>query len=107
MVQISKDDDLSKLEFMGFSMGYRLIERLVRERRRFEEELDIIKFICTDFWSSIYKKQMDTLRTNYLGVYILNDNSFRFLTKMSNSKQYLEMAPKVSIKNQFINSVGV
>lgn len=69
----------------------------MRERRRFEEELDVIKFICTDFWSSIYKKQMDTLRTNYCGVYILHDNSFRFLNKMSTGKQYLEMAPKVNI----------
>lgn len=61
---------------------------------RFKDELDMMKFICTDFWSAMYKKQIDNLRTNHQGVYVLQDNAFRFLTKMSNSKQYLEQAPR-------------
>lgn len=61
---------------------------------RFKDELDTVKFICTDFWSSIYKKQIDNLRTNHQGVYVLQDNAFRFLTKLSNSKQYLDIAPR-------------
>jgi len=32
-----------------------------------------MKFICTDFWSSINKKQIDNLRTNHQGVYVLQD----------------------------------
>ncbi|XP_060528749.1 trafficking protein particle complex subunit 6b [Cylas formicarius] len=88
-----KDEDLSTLEYVGFSVGYRLIERLTKEMTRFKEELDTMKFICTDFWSAIYKKQIDNLRTNHQGVYVLQDNNFRILNKMSNSKQYLEVAP--------------
>lgn len=61
---------------------------------RFKDELDTMKFICTDFWSAIYKKQIDNLRTNHQGVYVLQDNGFRFLTRMSNGKQYLDIGPR-------------
>jgi hypothetical protein len=54
-----------------------------------------MKFICTDFWSSINKKQIDNLRTNHQGVYVLQDNAFRFLTRLSAGRQNLELAPKV------------
>lgn len=87
-------DDLSNLEYIGFSTGYRIIERLTKEWPRFKDELDTMKFICTDFWSSINKKQIDNLRTNHQGVYVLQDNAFRFLTRLSAGRQYLEMAPK-------------
>lgn len=71
--------------------------RLTRDWPRFKEELDTLKFLCTDFWSAIYKKQVDNLRTNHQGVYVLLDNEFRFLSKISSGSQYLEYAPKVII----------
>ncbi|XP_046997136.1 trafficking protein particle complex subunit 6b [Schistocerca americana] len=86
--------DLSTLEYIGFSSGYRIIERLTKEWPRFKDELDTMKFICTDFWSSINKKQIDNLRTNHQGVYVLQDNAFRFLTRLSTGRQYLELAPR-------------
>jgi len=92
--QDSKEEDLSNLEYIGFSTGYKVIERLTKEMARFKDELDTMKFICTDFWSAIYKKQIDNLRTNHHGVYVLQDNSFRFLSRISNGKQYLELAPR-------------
>lgn len=82
---------------MGFSVGYRIIERLTREWNRFKDELDMIKFICTDFWSSLYHKQIDNLRTNHHGVYVLQDNSFRLLNKVgtNSNKQYLQETPRL------------
>ncbi|XP_058792262.1 trafficking protein particle complex subunit 6b [Phymastichus coffea] len=93
----NKEEDLSRLEWMGFSVGYRIIERLTREWQRFKDELDIIKFICTDFWNSLYHKQVDNLRTNHHGVYVLHDNEFRLLAKVgkSGSKQYLQESPRL------------
>lgn len=90
-------EDLSRLEWMGFSVGYKIIERLTREWSRFKDELDMIKFICTDFWCSLYHKQIDNLRTNHRDVYVLHDNAFRLLDKVgSNSnKQYLEESPRL------------
>lgn len=61
---------------------------------RFKDELDTMKFICTDFWSAVYKKQIDNLRTNHQGVYVLQDTAFRFLVRMSNGNQYMEVAPR-------------
>lgn len=89
--------DLSGVEYIGFAAGYKIMERLTREWPRFKDELDTMKFICTDFWTCIYKKQIDNLRTNHQGVYVLQDNAFRFLTAFSNGHQYLEYAPRVSI----------
>ncbi|CAO1429026.1 unnamed protein product [Diamesa serratosioi] len=88
------ESKISNLEYIGFSTGYRIIERLTREMPRFKDELDTMKFICTDFWASVFKKQIDNLRTNHQGVYVLQDNAFRFLRQISNSSQYLELAPK-------------
>ncbi|KAJ8898450.1 hypothetical protein PR048_003810 [Dryococelus australis] len=89
-----KTGDLSSLEYLGFSTGYRIIERLTKEWPRFKDELETMKFICTDFWSSINKKQIDNLRTNHQGVYVLQDNAFRFLTRLSAGRQYLDKAPR-------------
>lgn len=91
-----KENELANLEYIGFTTGYRIIERLTRDLR-FKDELDTMKFICTDFWSTIYKKQIDNLRTNHQGVYVLQDNSFRFLSRLSTGSQYLEHAPKVRL----------
>ncbi|GFY55066.1 UNVERIFIED_CONTAM: Trafficking protein particle complex subunit 6B [Trichonephila clavipes] len=89
-----KEFDVSKLETIGFYTGYRLVERLTREWARFKDELDIMKFICKDFWSSVFKKEINNLRTNNQGVYVLHDNAFRFLTKVTNSNQFLSSTPK-------------
>ncbi|XKL69239.1 hypothetical protein PGB90_007008 [Kerria lacca] len=87
-------EDVSELEYIGFACGYRIIERLTKDWPRFKEELDMLKFLCTDFWSSIYQRQVDNLRTNHQGVYVLFDNEFRFLSRISEGNQYLEFAPQ-------------
>ncbi|XP_042569396.1 trafficking protein particle complex subunit 6b-like isoform X2 [Cyprinus carpio] len=91
---------VSKLESMGFRVGQGLIERhfslcrFTKDTPRFKDELDVMKFICKDFWTSVFKKQIDNLRTNHQGIYVLQDNKFRLLTHLSAGKQYLEHAPK-------------
>jgi len=39
---------------------------------RFKDELDIMKFICRDFWSALYQKQVDNLRTNHQVLVVSN-----------------------------------
>ncbi len=84
----------SDLELLGFNAGFRLIERLTRESPKFKDELDLMKFVCKEFWGSVFRKQVDNLRTNHQGVYVLQDNAFRFLSKVSQGRQHLERAPK-------------
>uniref|UniRef100_A0AC11DV18 Trafficking protein particle complex subunit 6A n=1 Tax=Ovis aries TaxID=9940 RepID=A0AC11DV18_SHEEP len=82
------------LEGMGFRVGQALGERLPRETLAFREELDILKFLCKDLWVAVFHKQMDSLRTNHQGTYVLQDNSFPLLVRMASGLQYLEEAPK-------------
>eukprot|EP00965_Chrysotila_dentata_P131179 4336416-Pleurochrysis_carterae.AAC.2 len=53
-----------RLESAGFEVGLRLVERHSKDRARFADTLDIIKFICKDFWYEVYRKQIDKLQTN-------------------------------------------
>ncbi|XP_063287789.1 trafficking protein particle complex subunit 6A [Pelobates fuscus] len=82
------------LESMGFRVGQGLTERLTKDSPSFKDDLDVVKFVCKDFWTVVFKKQIDNLRTNHQGTYVLQDNKFQLLTQISCSKQYLEEAPK-------------
>ena len=86
-------------------------DRLTRESGRFKDELDIMKYICKDLWVTVYKKQIDNLRTNHQGVYVLHDNRFRFLARMAAGKQYLQYAPRVSTcsvwRNLFVRVLAI
>ncbi|KDO27605.1 hypothetical protein SPRG_06873 [Saprolegnia parasitica CBS 223.65] len=77
------DDLTAKLEAFGYDVGYRFVERFSRDRSRLLEPLDIIKFICKDFWIHIFKKQIDKLQTNHRGVFVLQDFNFRWIHALS------------------------
>lgn len=40
------------------------IRRYTADRTRFSDSLEVIKFICKEFWSEVFKKQIDNLKTN-------------------------------------------
>ncbi|KAJ6218107.1 hypothetical protein RDWZM_009264 [Blomia tropicalis] len=88
------NNDVSRQENVGFEVGFRFIEKYTREWNRFKEELEIIKFICKEFWSAIFGKQADTLRTNHQGIYVLIDNQFRFVLKLSDTQQFMNVIVK-------------
>ena len=44
-----------------------------------------MKFICTEFWKFTFSKQVDNLRTNNIGTFILTDDSFKFIARVSAS----------------------
>ncbi|XP_070762244.1 trafficking protein particle complex subunit 6B, like isoform X3 [Enoplosus armatus] len=56
---------VSVLESMGFRVGQGLIERLTRDSPSFKDELDVMKFVCKDFWTKVFRRQVDNLRTNH------------------------------------------
>ena len=39
--------------------------RFSRDRPRFNDTLDVIKFLCKDLWTLVFKKQVDNLKTNH------------------------------------------
>lgn len=38
---------------------------MTRDSPSFKDELDILKFICKDFWTKVFRRQVDNLRTNH------------------------------------------
>ncbi|KAM7223610.1 putative bet3 family protein [Rhypophila decipiens] len=78
-----KDAVFARLEGLGYRVGQGLVERFSRDRPRFNDTLDVIKFLCKDLWTLVFRKQVDNLKTNHRGVYVLTDNSFRPFSRMS------------------------
>lgn len=72
-----------RLETLGYRVGQGLVERFSRDRPRFTDTLDVIKFLCKDIWTLVFRKQIDNLKTNHRGVYVLTDNGFRPFARMS------------------------
>jgi len=64
----------SRLEAIGMHIGGNFVE---------SDSLDVIKFVCKDLWVSCWDKQVDNLRTNHRGVYVLQDNAFKPITRIS------------------------
>ncbi|KAI0128653.1 transport protein particle component [Xylariales sp. AK1849] len=78
-----RDAVFYRLEMLGYRVGLGLVERFSRDRPRLNDTLDVIKFLCKDLWTLVFKKQIDNLKTNHRGVYVLTDNAFRPLSRMS------------------------
>nr|CDP32582.1 Putative Trafficking protein particle complex subunit 6B [Podospora anserina S mat+] len=89
-----------RLEGIGYRVGQGLVERFAKDRGKFGDALDVIKFVCKDLWGLVFRKQVDNLKTNHRGnfiweghadnlfwwkqgVYVLTDNNFRPLSRMS------------------------
>ncbi|KAI0033699.1 transport protein particle component [Vararia minispora EC-137] len=79
-----EEEDLRvRLEAIGLHVGMNVTERLCHDRPLFSDTLDTIKFICKDLWATCWDKQVDNLRTNHRGVYVLQDNAFRPVAHIS------------------------
>jgi len=73
----------NKLDSIGFQVGLRLAERYTRDQGWFVEHLDIVKYVCTEFWLLVFKKKCDKLQTNYKDTYVVHDLAFRWLLRIS------------------------
>ncbi|EPS41197.1 hypothetical protein H072_4909 [Dactylellina haptotyla CBS 200.50] len=81
--EATREDIYTRLENLGYKVGIGLVERFSRDRSRFTDNLDVIKFLCKDIWHLVFRKQIDNLKTNHRGVYVLTDMTFRPLIRMS------------------------
>lgn len=64
-----------RLEKIGFTIGEKLISSLLATSPAPPtDHLQIMKYICCDFWQHCFNKQIDTLKTNHRGVFVLVDN---------------------------------
>ncbi|KAI8319611.1 transport protein particle component [Martensiomyces pterosporus] len=89
-LELPEDDELMeqvyvKLEKVGFRVGRRLAERYAPMNRRLTDTLDVVKFVCKDMWMILFNRQVDNLKTNHRGIYVLQDNKFKWFLRMSSN----------------------
>lgn len=74
-----------KIERLGFQVGQRLIERLLLQTQapRMTEQIDAVKYLCKEFWTAVFDKGIDNLKTNHRGIYVLQDHNFQWISLFS------------------------
>lgn len=106
MVMIA-ENAAAKMERMGYDVGYRLSERLAQSKSMTPVtqhskkptpamvQLEAVKFICKEFWTETFQKQIDKLQTNHRGVFVLKDLQFKWLKRLPGD---IELARIMAIK---------
>ena len=94
-------NDVSQI---GQSIGRKIIDLLVRDMQvKFQTQLDTMKFICTEFWKFTFAKAVDNLRTNNAGTFIMTDDSFKFIARVSSSDhESREFKDKIKTYEAFV-----
>ena len=85
--ETSGAENHAKLEALGYEVGFRFIEFVAQQRLLKTEPLEIIKFICREFWMEVFGKHIDKLQTNHRGVFVLKDNSFKWTSHLSSRNE--------------------
>lgn len=81
------DDVLIRIESYGYTLGLKLAEVLAFQKQtKLLDVLDVMKFVCREVWFCLYGKQMDNLRTNHRGTFVLIDGNYKLVENMSSSK---------------------
>ncbi|KAK1074315.1 hypothetical protein LTR12_002193 [Friedmanniomyces endolithicus] len=83
MSEKTRESVFWRLDGMGYRVGQGLVERFSLHKPRPTTPLDAIKFICKDLWTLVFRKQIDNLKTNHRGVFVLTDTRFHPLSRMS------------------------
>ena len=94
----AREKSAAKMERMGYSVGFRLCERL-SQNRTFNAsgkdpsqalaaaQLEAVKFLCKEIWMEVFRKQIDKLQTNHRGVFVLKDLELRWLTRIPSNQE--------------------
>lgn len=95
---LAKEMAAAKMERMGYSVGFRLCERLSQNRIfaaggkdptsvAAAAQLEAVKFLCKEVWIEVFRKQIDKLQTNHRGVFVLKDMELRWLTRLPANRE--------------------
>lgn len=71
--------------------------RFSANRPRPTTPLDSIKFICKDLWPLLFRKQIDNLKTNHRGVFVLTDARFGPISRVSVDRKAGVKAPEETL----------
>eukprot|EP00439_Symbiodinium_sp_Y106_P012315 s7741_g1.t2 len=68
----------AKLRSTGFATGLRLITRLTASEMPITTERMVMKFVCKDLWTCLFKKPASRLQVDKQGRYLIQDHGFRW-----------------------------
>ncbi|KAI3405138.2 TRS33 [Candida oxycetoniae] len=87
-LQQNSDEITLRIETYGFNLGWKIAEVLLykNSRTKIVDILDIMKFVCRDVWKCFYDKQMDNLRTNHRGTFVLVDNNYKLINQLNSPR---------------------
>jgi len=54
--------------------------------------LEAVKFLCKEFWMSLFRKQVDKLQTNHRGIFVLKDNELKWLKRFPSEDERARVA---------------
>ncbi|KAK5107255.1 hypothetical protein LTR62_001571 [Meristemomyces frigidus] len=83
MAEETRERVFWRLEGMGYRVGQGIVERFSPGKPRPTTSLEAIKFVCKDLWILVFRKQIDNLKTNHRGIFVLTDGKFQPLGRMS------------------------
>ncbi len=50
---------IQRLDSMGFDVGFRYVEKILSLQKFLgTEPLDVVKFVCKEFWEEVFKKKV-------------------------------------------------
>ncbi|KAM9926970.1 hypothetical protein OXX59_002853 [Metschnikowia pulcherrima] len=94
---LNSEDVQLRVEGYGYDLGLRLTEVLMYKaatKSKIVDVLEIMKFICRDVWRCLYGKQMDNLRTNHRGTFVLIDNKYKVIAGFSSENGKADVVAK-------------
>ena len=72
-----------EIENVGVLLGRRIIDVITKDLSNVHQtQLDIVKYLCVQFWQYVFGKQIDNLKTNNSGTFVLYDTN-KFLGRIS------------------------
>ncbi|KAG7660618.1 TRS33 [[Candida] subhashii] len=86
---LQQDEITIRIENYGYQIGLKIANVLLYKMTNSKlivDVLDVMKFVCRDVWVCMYNKQMDNLRTNHRGTFVLVDNNYRLINQLNSPK---------------------
>lgn len=88
---LATDEVSLRVENHGYTLGLKVAELLLYKSNsthghKIVDILDIMKFVCRDVWKCLYNKQMDNLRTNHRGTFVLVDNHYKLIANLNSAR---------------------
>lgn len=54
----------------------------IANKQTLKAQLEAVKFLCKEFWTEVFRKQIDKLQTNHRGVFVLKDQELKWLRRL-------------------------